>query len=828
MTDVALSKIAGLIKSEEDLVKISQLRLQFVKEKASVDSKLSTMSQLQIDSIMTNLSKLNSAAVKLNTIKANINKVNQVHDDSITKIKDYSAISTMTTVNQFLGQVEALYHDIAGFKAYLQHLNTKTERELNTMKSDLGYPLPNIFEIHFLLNQARNFADFLQLDSLRLSDDLKSIVYKIVSPLRASVKLFDELLAEAITSLTEAVKDGNTALAYKVVKIIEFENSEDLKFALMQQLGLGSKDTRTIAYETFRNSRRGYKKFFNDKLEESLIETFQQCVEHFSHDKMLVYDNLDWLEDELRFVSETFAGLFPAQWGISTFIQNVYHEQLHKFTMSIIKTDPPAEDLLRILSYDLHYTKLVGSLDDKKKVPSIIGEDLKGEVLEDYLKIITTKMDEWNTNLMNQEKRVFTTRNDGTAPHSYNYHQVFEDYINDQELAMLEIDAMVYVLPDFKIPLTMLKEQADVSADLGYSKILVGVIEHWAKVYNERTENYRIIIEDEFERYMLCFNNEQFLVHQSMMKRIFRKKDKNLEPIDVENMTNDELQAISPQGLIEYLIALANTYEINTDRLQDKFLPTYKDKTHPLYHGRIERAFEDTLGPSTEIISQVVRYVVDIIVNDLYPALSSTFTKSWYEDKAPRGGDDVRDSQRIVETIGEYMSEIRMYASYDIYQVTFNVLLDTFILSYLKIGYTNILQGDAKKIDATAVKKYKSFSEAINRDISLFYSSLEGLLTAKDREYLYSSLNALEFCGVMATMDNPLEFIPHMWENEVLPMFYYCSVEFVRGICYCRKDLEKAEVNNMVDKLVKIQRDYHVNNEPPQIPVGTLTDFSFT
>ena len=77
------------------------------------------------------------------------------------------------------------------------------------MQNDLKYPLPNFVRIHHAYTQARNFVDYLEVYSTRLSDDLQSIVYKVVSPIKTTIKLFDELLNEGIQSLTEVTKEGN-------------------------------------------------------------------------------------------------------------------------------------------------------------------------------------------------------------------------------------------------------------------------------------------------------------------------------------------------------------------------------------------------------------------------------------------------------------------------------------------------------------------------------------------------------------------------------------------------------------------------------------------
>lgn len=831
MSEGALNRISNLISIEDDLVKISALRQQFSKEKSTIDHKLNSVTKLQINSIISNLTKLNESSSKLTHIKLEINKVNSIYDESIGSIDNYDSIQRMTKANQFFKQVKNLLDDITGFRRNLDNLNSLIKNELDLIIDDITYPLDHLFKIHYNLTQLRNFQDYIEVFLDMLSDDLKAIINNIGTPLKVTVKNFDELLKEIIISLTEAIKEGNTQLVFKLVKIIDFEANEDLKVVLKQNLKL-TENMVNIDYAKTRLRKRNYKKFLFDKLEESLIETFDQCIKHFLHDQMLVYDNLNWLEDEIIFVNDTLSQYFPKSWNINSFMQGVYYNKLHNFTMDIIKTDPPAEDLLRILSYDTHYNKFLvalQSIDDNKTVKagkSIIGEDLKNIVLEDYLKVIVDKMEEWNENLIKSETQTFNRRE--VPPDLYNYHQVIEDEDANDQPIMLDIETAVYVLPDFKVALSMLKEQADVAAESGYGKILVGVIEHWSTCYIKRVVNYQEVIDEEFDNYMSIYNNERFLIKESKAKRLLRRRKSN-DHINLDEMTQEELSQISKEGLIEYLAALGNTFEINTDRLQDKFLLTYKDKVHTTYKGAIEKAFEDTVTPSTELNAQVIRTIVDIIINDLYPALSQLFSKNWYEgsQKTYMTDDDKPMAQMIAETIGEYMEELRGYTTYDIYSVTFNVLLDTFIQAYIKIGIENILHGNGKKIDPGASKKFKSFGEAINRDVSILYTGLEHLFTRKDTSYLLNSLTAIEFLNDLATCENPMDFIPQMWENEILALFYYCSVEYVRGICLCRKDLDKNEINLLVNLLVKIQKQYHERVPLPTMITGTLNDFHF-
>lgn len=184
MSDSTLSKISELIKLEDDLVKIGTIRQQFLKEKSSVDVKLATATNIQMTGMLQNVEKLQQTMGKLATIKGNIGEVQKIHEDTINSVKDYDTIKKITIVNQFLNQTASLYEDISGFKKFLDVLNQQIENETEELRNDLSYPLPNLLQIHSGYTQARNFLDYLEVYARNLSDDLQSIVYKVVSPMK--------------------------------------------------------------------------------------------------------------------------------------------------------------------------------------------------------------------------------------------------------------------------------------------------------------------------------------------------------------------------------------------------------------------------------------------------------------------------------------------------------------------------------------------------------------------------------------------------------------------------------------------------------------------
>ena len=101
------------------------------------------------------------------------------------------------------------------------------------------------------------------------------------------------------------------------------------------------------------------------------------------------------------------------------------------------------------------------------------------------------------------------------------------------------------------------------------------------------------------------------------------------------------------------------------------------------------------------------------------------------------------------------------------------------------------------------------------------------MFTRKDQAYLANTLRALEYLGDLGTCENPMKIIPEIWEHEILSIFPNCSVEYVRGVCLCRKDMDKAQVNELIGVLEQIKKEYHASVPPPDTSNTFLNDFGF-
>lgn len=79
--------------------------------------------------------------------------------------------------------------------------------------------------------------------------------------MKKTIKLFDELLQEAIFSLTEVTKVGNYTNFFNLFTVLTWEEKQDMKLVLLTSLQLNSEDPKSVNYKTFRGRSRNYKSF---------------------------------------------------------------------------------------------------------------------------------------------------------------------------------------------------------------------------------------------------------------------------------------------------------------------------------------------------------------------------------------------------------------------------------------------------------------------------------------------------------------------------------------------------------------------------------------
>ena len=249
-----------------------------------------------------------------------------------------------------------------------------------------------------------------------------------------------------------------------------------------------------------------------------------------------------------------------------------YHKALYDFLANYVKTTPDARSLLRLAQFTKEYkksiTKELSIAEDLIQPPLLDGKEQ--DLIEDYLRLIVKKMEEWTATLMKTETAEFLKREEPP-----------------------EIDADGYYgMQGAVIFFQMMNQQVDLALDSNQGLILARVVEEANAVMRKTQVDWIKLLEGEFKK-------------------------------QVEKP--DEVSG----GLVEYAIALANDQIKSAD-----FTETLTLRLEPLvsnkYKGIITDKLNEAMDGYLDVAKKCVQILIDVIFNDLKPATKSLLTTGWY------------------------------------------------------------------------------------------------------------------------------------------------------------------------------------------------------
>ena len=470
---------------------------------------------------------------------------------------------------------------------------------------DLRNPMPNLLIIHCELSQLNEFRDQAMYQG-RNNEDVKRTLKRYFDGLEKVNEKFDSSFWNLTRALLDIVRCSNSPLVVKLAKIIELEERLDEKSVAVQEAKSHYQDLAN-KFRSIRGSPRTLKLYFSrfeETIDQTVQEMFEQHVEKYGEDFLAMLENLDWIYDDLRLIQQEIVPCMPPKWKIF----EVYVKHIHKFVYDTIKnivaSGPDAGTIIKILEWTKTYkstmTKEMGIKDSKLQPPLLDGKE--SVLIDDYLQIIIRKVEEWMDNLNNSEKKEFMERT--TSPDE-------------------DADGK-FISGGASIVFQMISQQIDVAADSGQGRVLVAVVEECVRVIKNRQTMWTDLLQSEVK--------------------------KQIE-------TPEEV----PIGFLDYTIALANDQILCAD-----YTEAILNRTEPLvsskYKAKISNGFTQSIDGFLDLAKFCISIVLQIIFNDLKIALQPIFSSSWY------GGSDVSrivvtlgDYMEDIQThLNEYLFETLM------------------------------------------------------------------------------------------------------------------------------------------------------------------------
>ena len=470
---------------------------------------------------------------------------------------------------------------------------------LTRSDKDLRNPMPNLLIIHCEVSQLNEFRDQAMYQG-RNNEDVKRTLKRYFDDLEKVNEKFDSCFWNLTRAILDIVRCGNSPLVVKLAKIIELEERLDEKSVAVQEAKSHYQDLAN-KFRSIRGSPRTLKMYFSrfeETIDQSVQEMFEQHVEKYGEDLLAMLENLDWIYDDLRLIQQEIVPCMPPKWKIFEVYVKHIHQRVYDTIKNIVASEPDAATIIKILEWTKTYkstmSREMGIKESKLQPPLLDGKE--GVLIDDYLHIIIRKVEEWMDNLNNSEKKEFMERT--TSPDE-------------------DADGK-FISGEASIMFQMISQQIDVAANSGQGRVLVAVVEECVRVIKNRQTMWTDLLQSELKKQIET-------------------------PEDV------------PIGFLDYTIALANDQIICAD-----YTEAILNRTEPLvsnkYKAKISNGFGQSIDGFLDLAKFCVSIIIQIIFNDLKTALQPIFSSTWY------GGSEVsRIVETLRDYTGDIQAHLNEY-----------------------------------------------------------------------------------------------------------------------------------------------------------------------
>jgi exocyst complex component 3 len=300
----------------------------------------------------------------------------------------------------------------------------------------------------------------------------------------------------------------------------------------------------------------------------------------------------------------------------------------------------------------------------------------------------------------------------------------------------------------------VINQQADLAADSGQGSVLARVVEESHRVMRQTQTTWIKLLDTEFK------------------KEVDKREDVR-------------------GGLAEYSIALANDQVKSadfTETLLGRLEPLVSDK----YKGTIADKLNDAMDGYLDVAKRCIQILIDLIFNDIKPAVRNLFTSAWYSMDDSAGGGPMT---QIIETMRDYMAVYQTRLNPNLFDLLVEDMIDTFLVTYL----ASLRRASKLRIPGAV--------ERIRQDVRLSFALFAAYKAPKELEAYFDVIDGvLKLIIASKTM-----FFLDYWP---FAKRFGANVAYVESILKARDDLDRSQVRDIMDNIRKKVNDEALA-EPP-------------
>ncbi|EJD07303.1 exocyst complex component Sec6 [Fomitiporia mediterranea MF3/22] len=701
-------------------------RKKLEKEKASIDARLKTGVKEQLEATRDGLRKLLGTRTNVQAIKDEMATIDGLCKNPQNTISTFDQIARVSMVHRNFEQVEEMVNNLTEMHDKLDML----EGMLNADRQDITGPARNLLILHIHLTQLENFRNQTLHQAKKATTDSRAILNRWFERLNKFVANFEEYFADLSRNILPIVRAGHSEVVVKLVKIAEIEGKEDEKAIAIRLVKKAAKMDAASKFRSLQANARvikHYRSKLTKNVTDSIKASFEEAYRADEEDPAAFVENLNgWMYKDLVRIENDVVPCFPQSWDIHSLYIREYHKALNDSLKKIVASKPDPPVLLIIHGWLKEHKKNMKELGVPPEwlEPPLLGGN-EQSLIEDYLQTIISKLDEWTDNLMAAEKKTFITRSDPP-----------------------EVDADgLYGMQGAVDLFQMVNQQVDLAMESGQGGILARVVTESARAMRGTQEQWVRLVETEYKK-------------------------------QVEKP--DEVAG----GLGEYCIALANDQIKCADyaeALSGRLEPLVSEK----YKVVIVERLNDAIDGYLDVAKKCTQTLIDIVFNDLKPALKQLFQPAWYDGNVGQ----------IIETMRDYMSDYQQYLNSAILELLVEDLLDAFLVAYL----TGL--GNATKLRMPAA------TDRIRDDVSLAFKFFSTLKPAKELE---AHFEVVELVLALLEASKSLVFLS-FWEFAKV---HGPNIPFVEGLMKARDDLDRTAVSEVMESVKRKVKEEGLTDPP--------------
>ena len=477
---VAVPRISDLLRTPDDLEKISIFKADLVRKKADVDARLKEGLREHLETTQGGMSTLVEGQKLVGQIRDEMKSIHDLCEQAQVIRKDFPQIDYLARVHRNFEATKAMQAGLVSFNDDCNDVRRLLEDDEQDMENQ-----PNILEAHMKLTKLRDFRDEA-LDQIKRARDssLQQTLEDWFQELEAVIEVFDEHIGHIAMTLINLVQNDNGGLVVRFAIIIAAEEKNDNRVRALQDAQKDHQDlvSKFTSFNIGPKSIRGYKEKFLECVKTFAHLQFENTIVSFREEPEKLEKQTKWFFNDLFACRQGMQNLFPKRWNIFKTYVNIYHKEMHDFLLSFVNADdlrPP--EMLAIVHYIDEYHKKMSKLgvSQAELIPHVV-ESKEADLVRDYRNIITTALASWIDRMYVNDRKNFLAHSVESLDQDTNGHY------------------RTKTLGDLW---RMLHEQTVAAGDSDREDVVEGVMSAMFQALKSRQQQWERLIDDEVAKY---------------------------------------------------------------------------------------------------------------------------------------------------------------------------------------------------------------------------------------------------------------------------------------------------------------------------------------